>query len=193
MNARRSGIIIRMPSNPPSTDTVITRIQCISKPSSNSAGMVTPTPKAIDSPAEPVVCTMLFSRIVARRKPNACEKARNSVIDSTAMGTDADTVMPTLSSRYSDDAPNRMPSPAPSRTACQVNSGMLAASGTYGSCLGVSGAETPGGEGGVVVMLVGSAIASAPLEARSAQVILARLAGRTADFKSPRAFSRRWA
>ena len=32
--------------------------------------MVTPTPNAIDSPAEPVVCTMLFSRIVARRKPN---------------------------------------------------------------------------------------------------------------------------
>ena len=86
MNARRSGIIIRMPSRPPSTDTVMTRIQSISKPSSNSAGMVTPTPKAIDSPAEPVVCTMLFSRMVAWRKPNDFEKARNSVIDSTAIG-----------------------------------------------------------------------------------------------------------
>ena len=67
MNARRSGIIIRMPSRPPSTDTIMTRTTSISKPSSIRAGMVTPTPKAIDSPAEPVVCTMLFSRIVARR------------------------------------------------------------------------------------------------------------------------------
>ena len=63
------------------------------------AGMVTPTPNAIDSPAEPVVCTMLFSRIVARRKPNTLEKTRNSVIDNTAIGTDADTVMPTLSNK----------------------------------------------------------------------------------------------
>ena len=99
MNARRSGIIIRMPNNPPSTEMVITRTQCISKPSSKSAGMVTPTPKAIDSPAEPVVCTMLFSRIVARRKPKTFEKTRKSVIDRTAMGTEAETVMPTLSNR----------------------------------------------------------------------------------------------
>ena len=49
----------------------MTRTESISKPSSNRAGMVTPTPNAIDSPAEPVVCTMLFSRMVARRKPNA--------------------------------------------------------------------------------------------------------------------------
>ena len=42
---------------------------------------------------------------------------RNSVIDSTAIGTDADTVMPTFSSRYSDDAPNTMPSSAPTSTA----------------------------------------------------------------------------
>ena len=31
------------------------------------AGMVTPMPKAMDSPAEPAVWTMLFSRIVASR------------------------------------------------------------------------------------------------------------------------------
>src|SRR5581483_11020837 len=100
-----------------------TRTQLISKPSNSSAGMVTPTPNAIDSPADPVVWTMLFSRIVARRKPNDREKTRNSVIDSTAIGTDAETVMPTLSSRYSDDAPKMMPSTAPSRTDGQVNSG----------------------------------------------------------------------
>ncbi len=132
MNARRSGIIIKMPSRPPSTPTVMTRVISMSKPSSNRAGMVTPTPKAIDSPAEPVVCTMLFSRIVARRMPNAREKARNSVIDNTATGIDADTVIPTLSTRYRDEAPKMMPSTAPSSTADQVNSGRLASSGTNG-------------------------------------------------------------
>ncbi len=90
---------MRMPSNPPSTETVMTRVTSISKPSSSSAGMVTPTPKAIDSPAEPVVWTMLFSRMVARRKPNDRLKARKRVMARTAMGTEADTVMPTLSSR----------------------------------------------------------------------------------------------
>src|SRR5215470_2767523 len=156
-----------------------------------SAGMVTPTPKAIDSPAEPVVCTMLFSRMVARRKPNDLEKARNRVMDSTAMGTDADTVMPTLSSRYSDDAPKRMPRKAPSSTDGQVNSGMFTVSGTYGSCFGVSGVGVTGGAGGWLVMLFGSAIASAPLEFGIGKVIQGRLAGWTWDFKPSRAISRR--
>ncbi len=61
--------------------------------------MVTPTPKAIDSPAEPVVCTMLFSRIVAGRTLNARARPRNSVIESTATGIEAETVMPTFSTR----------------------------------------------------------------------------------------------
>jgi hypothetical protein len=61
--------------------------------------MVTPTPKAIDSPAEPAVCTVLFSRIVARRLPSARLTARSTVIESTATGIDADTVRPTLSVR----------------------------------------------------------------------------------------------
>ena len=47
-----------------------------------------------------------------------------------AMGTDADTVMPTLRSRYSDEAPKMMPRTAPTMTACQVNSGMALTSGT---------------------------------------------------------------
>ena len=70
MSARRSGIIIRMPSRPPSTATSMTRVISRSKPRIMSAGIVTPTPNAIDSPAEPAVCTMLFSRIVALRTPN---------------------------------------------------------------------------------------------------------------------------
>ncbi len=92
--------------------------------------MVTPTPKAIDSPAEPVVWTMLFSRIVADRVPVHFENARNSVIESTATGIDADTVIPTRRTRYSDDAPKTIPRIAPSATAVQVSSGGLLAAGT---------------------------------------------------------------
>ena len=60
---------------------------------------MTATPNAIDSPAEPVVWTILFSRMVARRSPNTFEKPLKSVIDRTATGMDALTVMPTLSAR----------------------------------------------------------------------------------------------
>ena len=56
------------------------------------------------------------------------------MIDSTATGIDADTVMPTLSTRYSDEAPKMMPSTAPTSTAGQVNSGITTLSGTCGSC-----------------------------------------------------------
>jgi hypothetical protein len=52
------------------------------------AGSVNTTPAAMDSPAEPVVCTMLFSRIVDR--PSVRKKAT----DSTAMGIEAETVSP---------------------------------------------------------------------------------------------------
>ena len=62
------------------------------------AGIVTPTPKAIDSPAEPAVCTMLFSRMVASRPPSF-DSSRNSVIEMTATGIEALTVRPTFSTR----------------------------------------------------------------------------------------------
>ena len=99
MKARRSGIIIKMPNRPPNTETTMIRVMSISNPSSITAGIVTPTPKAIDSPAEPVVWTMLFSKMVARRTPNTREKTRNSVIDSTATGIEAETVIPTFNAR----------------------------------------------------------------------------------------------
>ena len=130
MNARRSGIIIKMPSAPPSTAATITWLMSILKPSKMTAGMVTPMPKAIDSPAEPAVCTMLFSKIVARRTPKTREKRRKSVIERTATGIDADTVMPTFSTRYSDEAPKTIPSRAPTKRAGQVNSGRFASLGT---------------------------------------------------------------
>jgi len=60
---------------------------------SRMAGRVNTMPAAIDSPAEPVVWTMLFSRMVER--PSVRKKAT----DSTAIGIEADTVSPILSAR----------------------------------------------------------------------------------------------
>ncbi len=98
MSARRSGIIIKMPSKPPSTATSATRVISRSNPRIMIAGIVTPIPKAIDSPAEPAVWTMLSSRIVASRRPSLF-KTRNSVIEITATGIDALTVSPTFRTR----------------------------------------------------------------------------------------------
>src|SRR5207249_1535344 len=91
-----------------------------------------------DSPAEPVVCTMLFSRIVARRSRRTsgingdrltAENARNSEIDSTAIGIDAETVIPTFSTRYIDDAEKMMPRIVPISTDENVNSGSFVSPG----------------------------------------------------------------
>jgi len=49
--------------------------------------------------AEPVVCTMLFSRMVVLRKPKTELRPRNSVIERTATGIDAETVKPTFKTR----------------------------------------------------------------------------------------------
>ena len=58
-----------------------------------SAGIVKTTPAASDSPAEPIVCTMLFSRIVEPPSRLRTEIAR------TAIGIDALTVSPARSPR----------------------------------------------------------------------------------------------
>ena len=98
MSARRSGIIIRIPINPPRMATSMTRVISRSNPRIMIAGIVTPKPKAIDSPAEPAVCTILFSRMVESRRPSL-ERRRKIVIEMTATGMDALTVSPTLSTR----------------------------------------------------------------------------------------------
>src|SRR5258708_5217676 len=100
----------------------------------SSAGMVTPTPKAMLSPALPVVWVMLFSRMVARRTPNMREKTRKMVIESTATGMEAVTVRTTLSTRYIDEAPKTMPSSAPTTTGTSVSSGMSWLAGMKGLC-----------------------------------------------------------
>ncbi len=55
-----------------------------------SAGMVKMAPAARDSPAEPRVCTILFSSIESLRKIT-----RMIPIDITAAGMEADIVIPT--------------------------------------------------------------------------------------------------
>src|SRR3954469_6901917 len=90
----------------------------------SSAGMVTPTPKAMLSPALPAVWVMLFSRIVARLVRKTLLKPRKMVMESTATGMEALTVRPTLSTRYMLEAPKRMPSSAPTISGTGVSSGM---------------------------------------------------------------------
>lgn len=60
----------------------------------NMAGRVKIAPAATDSPAEPIVWTMLFSRMESRRS-----STRMIPIEMTAAGIEADTVMPTRSPR----------------------------------------------------------------------------------------------
>jgi len=78
--------------------------------------MVKTTPAETESAAEPVVWTMLFSRMVER------PSQRKIVIDSTAIGIDALTVSPILSARYTFDAPKMSPSSTPSTIARTVSS-----------------------------------------------------------------------
>jgi hypothetical protein len=76
------------PSHPPIKERRKIREYSRGKPRKMSAGRVKITPPATASPAEPVVCTMLFSRMVAR------PRARSRLMDRTAMGIEADTVSP---------------------------------------------------------------------------------------------------
>src|SRR5919201_12527 len=91
-----------------------------------SAGIVKTTPPATDSPAEPIVWTMLFSRIV---DPPSVLRTE---IASTAIGIDALTVRPARSPRYTVDAPKIRPNTTPMRIAFIVNSAGDCAAGTYG-------------------------------------------------------------
>jgi hypothetical protein len=84
------------------------------------------TPPATDSPAEPMVWTMLFSRIVEPPSRFSTEMA------STAIGMDALTVRPARSPRYTVDAPKISPNSTPRTTAFGVNSGSVCVGATYG-------------------------------------------------------------
>src|SRR4051794_17384577 len=91
-----------------------------------SAGIVKTTPPATDSPADPIVWTMLFSRMVDPPSRLSTE------IASTAIGIDALTVRPARRPRYTVDAPKSSPNSDPMTTALSVNSAGDADAGTYG-------------------------------------------------------------
>src|SRR3954451_21333778 len=94
--------------------------------------MVNTTPPATDSPAEPIVWTMLFSRMVEPPSFLSTE------IASTAIGIDALTVRPARRPRYTLDAPNRIPKRTPRMIALAVNSAGDCDAGTYGSKSGTA-------------------------------------------------------
>ncbi len=93
----------------------------------NNAGRVNIAPAARDSPAEPIVCTILFSSIELFLKI-----LRIIPIETTAAGIEADTVMPTRSPRYALAPPNITASSAPRIIEVIVNSGITLSAGTYG-------------------------------------------------------------
>ena len=81
------------------------------------AGTVKTIPLATDVPADPMVWTMLFSRMLFRRKMD-----RKTPIEMTAAGIDALTVIPTLRPRNAFAAPKRTPIMTPRMTDSSVNS-----------------------------------------------------------------------
>src|ERR1700689_3331718 len=86
INCRRNGIMKSTPSHPPNSASIKILEYSSGNPKKISAGKVKITPAATDSPADPVVCTILFSKMVAR--PNA----RKILMLNTAIGIEADTV-----------------------------------------------------------------------------------------------------
>src|SRR6266404_1025766 len=194
ISARRSGIIIRMPSNPPRMATSITRAISRSNPRIIIAGIVTPRPNAIDSPADPAVWTILFCKTFASRKPNF-ERIRKKVMESTATGMDALTVKPTLRTRYNDDAPKTIPRNVPVSKCGNVSSGnctdagmnglKLAASGFVGRAPTISG-YSPGGFA-LSTVAIRKELSKTPAKCKQLlPIIVARLTeiGRTNNFEA---------
>ena len=69
-------------------------------------------------------------------------KARKMVIDSTATGIEAETVSPTLSTRYMLEAPKSSPSSAPTMSGTGVSSGISRSAGMKGWCWSSSAAAS---------------------------------------------------
>jgi len=132
ISALRSGTMKNTPRRPPiNAITVISRILGLSiLPSAahkNKAGSVKIAPAARDSPAEPMVCTRLLSKmefffIITRMTP----------IEITAAGIDADTVIPTRNPRYAFAAPNTTARRTPIIMDVTVSSGVTFSGAIYG-------------------------------------------------------------
>src|SRR5713101_9136151 len=117
MSCRRSGTMKSTPSHPPrsANGKIRQNVNSEPKPRKINAGIVNMTPAASDSPAEPVVWTMLFSRMVER------PKARRMLMESTEMGIEAETVSPARKPTYTVTAPKSNPKSAPRIRARMVN------------------------------------------------------------------------
>ena len=133
IRAVRRGTIKRTPSRPPHTAIAdISRKEgadtiSLSAAHINRAGRVKMAPAASDSPADPMVCTILFSSILSLRSTK-----RISPMEMTAAGIDADTVIPTRSPRYAFAAPNTTASMIPRIKDTTVNSGTTLSAGING-------------------------------------------------------------
>ena len=115
------------------------------------AGIVTPTPNAMDSPALPAVCVMLCSRIVASRHPNTRDiRAKDRQRDHGHRGLTRSRSTPPFKVKNSDDAPKIIPRNVPMITARQVNSCIRVAGAMKASCSASEG--TGGGVVSVVAM-----------------------------------------
>ena len=89
----------------------------------NKTGSVKIHPAARDSPAEPMVCTILFSKIESLRI-----STRITAIEITAAGMEAEMVIPTRKPKYALAPPNSTASSTPTITAVTVSSkGFLSA------------------------------------------------------------------
>ena len=132
ISALLRGIMNNTPSTPPTNVmSAISASDGLSTPPSAAhmkiAGKVKIAPAATDSPAEPMVCTMLFSRMESRRKIT-----RITPMEITAAGIEADTVMPTRSPKYAFAPPNNTASNTPRMIDTTVNSGNTLSAGMYG-------------------------------------------------------------
>ena len=131
MNTRRNAMVKMVPNTPPNIATQNTVMKFISpaNPITNNAGMVKMIPAASDSPADVMVWTTLFSRIVTSL--NFISLRSN--IDMTAAGMEAETVIPMYNPRYVFAAVINAPNTIPRMMARTVNSAIFRSADTYGS------------------------------------------------------------
>src|SRR6267154_1025597 len=116
---------------------------------------------------------MLFSRIVASRPPDLAQR-RKRVSEITATGIEALTVMPTLSTRYKDDAPKTIPSSVPRIKARGVNSGSVVSGETYGRKVGgVSGCL--GWDDRIGMADLGHASSSCPMSSKETRIFAGQI------------------
>jgi hypothetical protein len=72
-------------------------------------------------------------------RTRSIDNSLNNTMEITATGIDALTVRPTLSTKYSDDAPNTIPSRVPTSNERIVSSGKMVPAAMYGAGAGIDG------------------------------------------------------